>query len=164
MRISDWSSDVCSSDLALARISATLEQSGGVARLGEEQKVAVFNDQELINNILTEAGENSRLVCKRVKRTGSHMSSNQCMTVAARDRAREHAQEQIRNTPPRSLPREGMEPNPMRILVIEANQDIAAHLGDYLEDTRHPVDLPSDGVTRLPLAVVPAILPARPGQ
>src|SRR3546814_5370173 len=32
---------------ALARISATLEQSGGVARLGEEQKVAVFNDQEL---------------------------------------------------------------------------------------------------------------------
>src|SRR3546814_15604733 len=36
---------------ALARISATLEQSGGVAQLGEEQKVAVFNDQELINNI-----------------------------------------------------------------------------------------------------------------
>src|SRR3546814_1768255 len=48
------------------------------------------------------------LVCKRVKKTGSHMSSNQCMTVAARDRAREHAQDTLRSTPPRSLPREGM--------------------------------------------------------
>ena len=93
---------------ALARISAALAQSGGVAQLGEEQKVAVFNDQELVNNILTEAGENSRLVCKREKKTGSHMASNQCMTVAARNRATEHAQETLRNTPPRSLPREGM--------------------------------------------------------
>src|SRR3546814_2693632 len=67
-------SEIKSADLekvksALARISATLEQSGGVARLGEEQKVAVFNDKELLKNILTEAGENSRLACTRVKRT-----------------------------------------------------------------------------------------------
>lgn len=93
---------------ALARISAVLEQSGGVDRLGEQQKVDVFNDQELINNILTEAGENSRLVCKRVKKTGSHMSSNQCMTVAARKRATEHAQETLRRTPSHSLRQEGM--------------------------------------------------------
>lgn len=93
---------------ALARISAALAQSGGAAELGEEQKVAVFNDQELVNNILTAAGENSRLVCKRVKKTGSHMSSNQCMTVAARDRAREHAQEQLRNTPPHQLKDPGL--------------------------------------------------------
>jgi hypothetical protein len=93
---------------ALARISAALAKSGGVAQLGEEQKVAVFNDQELVNNILTEAGENSRLVCKRVKKTGSHMASNQCMTVAARNRAREHAQEQLRSTPPQQLLKEGM--------------------------------------------------------
>ncbi|MFC3716769.1 hypothetical protein ACFONC_11470 [Luteimonas soli] len=93
---------------ALARISTALDQSGGVAQLSEEQKVAVFNDQELVNNILTEAGENSRLVCKRVKKTGSHMSSNQCMTVAARNRARENAQDQLRSTPPRQLLKEGM--------------------------------------------------------
>lgn len=93
---------------ALARISTALAQSGGIAGLREEQKVAVFNDQELVNNILTEAGENSRLVCKRVKKTGSHMSSNQCMTVAARNRAAEHAQETLRRTPSRSLRQEGM--------------------------------------------------------
>lgn len=88
---------------ALARISAALDHSGGVAQLGEQQKVDVFNDQELINNILTEAGENSRLICKRVKKTGSHMTSNQCMTVGARNRAAEHAQDELRRTPPRQL-------------------------------------------------------------
>ncbi|WP_027079169.1 hypothetical protein [Luteimonas mephitis] len=92
---------------ALARITTTLDQAGGVDQLGEPQKVAVFNDQELVNNILTKAGENSRLVCKRVKKTGSHMSSNQCMTVAARNRAQEESQEMLRRSPPRQMPKEG---------------------------------------------------------
>src|SRR5690606_1352885 len=44
----------------------------------------------------------------------------------------------------------------MRILVIEDNQDIAANLGDYLEDRGHTVDFAADGVTGLHLAVVHA--------
>jgi DNA-binding response OmpR family regulator len=42
----------------------------------------------------------------------------------------------------------------MRILVIEDNPDIAANLGDYLEDRGHAVDFAADGVTGLHLAVV----------
>ena len=42
----------------------------------------------------------------------------------------------------------------MRILVIEDNQDIAANLGDYLEDRGHTVDFAADGITGLHLAVV----------
>jgi len=42
----------------------------------------------------------------------------------------------------------------MRILVIEDNKDIAANLGDYLEDRGHTVDFAADGVTGLHLAVV----------
>src|SRR5690606_10540422 len=42
----------------------------------------------------------------------------------------------------------------VRILVIEDNPDIAANLGDYLEDRGHAVDLAADGVTGLHLAVV----------
>lgn len=42
----------------------------------------------------------------------------------------------------------------MRILVIEDNRDIAANLGDYLEDRGHTVDYAADGVTGLHLAVV----------
>jgi len=44
----------------------------------------------------------------------------------------------------------------MRILVIEDNKDIAANLGDYLEDRGHTVDFAADGVTGLHLAVVHA--------
>ena len=42
----------------------------------------------------------------------------------------------------------------MRILVIEDNPDIAANLGDYLEERGHTVDFAADGVTGLHLAVV----------
>src|SRR5688572_27902790 len=42
----------------------------------------------------------------------------------------------------------------MRILVIEDNQDIAANLGDFLEDRGHAVAFAADGVTGLHLAVV----------
>ncbi len=42
----------------------------------------------------------------------------------------------------------------MRVLVIEDNPDIAANLGDYLEDCGHTVDFAADGVTGLHLAVV----------
>ena len=43
---------------------------------------------------------------------------------------------------------------PMRILVIEDNSDIAANIGDYLEEKGHVVDFAGDGVTGLHLAVV----------
>jgi DNA-binding response OmpR family regulator len=42
----------------------------------------------------------------------------------------------------------------MRILVIEDNSDIAANLGDFLEDRGHTVDFAADGITGLHLAVV----------
>jgi len=42
----------------------------------------------------------------------------------------------------------------MRVLVIEDNPDIAANIGDFLEDRGHVVDFGADGVTGLHLAVV----------
>ena len=42
----------------------------------------------------------------------------------------------------------------MKVLVIEDNPDIAANIGDYLEDRGHVVDFAGDGVTGLHLAVV----------
>ena len=88
---------------ALARMATALDQTGGMAQLGEQQKVAVFNDQELVNGILTRAGEDSRLVCERVQKVGSHRMTNQCLTVAERRRATEQAQKALRNLPPRQL-------------------------------------------------------------
>jgi DNA-binding response OmpR family regulator len=51
-------------------------------------------------------------------------------------------------------PRTARRRNRMRILVIEDNPDIAANLGDYLEECGHTVDFAADGVTGLHLAVV----------
>jgi DNA-binding response OmpR family regulator len=42
----------------------------------------------------------------------------------------------------------------MHILIIEDNPDIAANIGDYLEEQGHTVDFAGDGVTGLHLAVV----------
>jgi DNA-binding response OmpR family regulator len=42
----------------------------------------------------------------------------------------------------------------MHILIIEDNPDIAANIGDYLEEHGHTVDFAGDGVTGLHLAVV----------
>jgi DNA-binding response OmpR family regulator len=42
----------------------------------------------------------------------------------------------------------------VRILIIEDNPDIAANIGDYLDEMGHTVDFAGDGVTGLHLAVV----------
>jgi len=42
----------------------------------------------------------------------------------------------------------------VRILIIEDNPDIAANLGDYLDELGHTVDFAGDGITGLHLAIV----------
>lgn len=88
---------------ALARIQKALGPTGDAGRLSERQKLQVFNDQELINNILTRADKDNRLVCRREKKTGTHMASNQCLTVAERERAAEHARDTLTRTPAHAL-------------------------------------------------------------
>lgn len=80
---------------ALTRISDSLQKAGGVDQLSEGDKAKVFNDQELVNTILTRAGEDSRQVCTREKKVGSHRPTTQCYTVAERRRMREDTQNDI---------------------------------------------------------------------
>lgn len=81
---------------ALGRIASALEGKPSLEALAEADRVAVFNDQEFINTTLTRAAEDSRLVCRREKKVGSHFASNVCMTVAERRRAQESAQDRVR--------------------------------------------------------------------
>ncbi|MCW4454703.1 hypothetical protein OK348_07820 [Flavobacterium sp. MXW15] len=76
---------------ALARMAEKLGDDGIAANLGEADKVQVFNDQELINTLLTKAREDSRLICRRERPIGSNRPQNLCMTVAQRREARENA-------------------------------------------------------------------------
>lgn len=86
---------------ALDRISRELEGVDSVAELAEPAKVTVFNEQERINTILTQAKADSRLVCDRNRPTGSHRKVTKCQTVAERRRRMEddqdHLQRNIQN-------------------------------------------------------------------
>lgn len=81
---------------ALDRMQARLDGVQSVEQLNADDKVAVFNDQELINTLLTSAAADSQLICRREKTLGSNMRSNACMTVAERRRRQEESQEQLR--------------------------------------------------------------------
>lgn len=82
---------------ALNRIDGALERAGGVQQLKGTQKTQVFNDQELVNTVLTRAAADSRMVCKRERPIGSNRIVSQCMTVAQRNRQREEARKDILN-------------------------------------------------------------------
>lgn len=81
---------------ALHRMSSLLDQEGGIEKLSDAEKAALYNDQELVNNILTQAGEDSRVICRREKKVGSHRTTSQCATVAERRRVSEETTKALR--------------------------------------------------------------------
>lgn len=83
---------------ALDRIAQQIDAAGSVDALSEDQRLRVFNDQEVVNTILTRAGEDSRMVCKRERSVSTRLSSTQCLTVAQRRKLREEAQDHMRKS------------------------------------------------------------------
>ena len=84
----------------LDRMGTRIEEAGGVDRLAPQAMVDVFNDQEKVNAVLTRAREDSRMVCKRERKTGSNFTSNSCMTVAQRRRHSEASRDYLRRQSP----------------------------------------------------------------
>ena len=82
---------------SLDRIASLLADAQSVDQLSEATRVEVFNEQERVNTLLTRAREDSRMVCTREKKVGSHRATNNCMTVGLRRRAREQSQDALLN-------------------------------------------------------------------
>ncbi|AUZ55702.1 hypothetical protein B1L07_12075 [Stenotrophomonas acidaminiphila] len=76
---------------ALQRMEALIGAEPDTTKLEEADKVQLFNDQELVNTVLTKARADSRVVCKREMAVGSHRTVSQCLTVAERRRIREQS-------------------------------------------------------------------------
>lgn len=82
---------------SLARFASIINQSGGT--LNPEQKTQLVNEQNQINQILSQAAADSRLVCRREAQIGSLRTTTQCKTVAERRRDAQEAQEALRRSP-----------------------------------------------------------------
>jgi len=81
---------------ALQQIQQLLD---GEQPMPEADRVKLFNAQELVNTLLTQAADDSRVICKREAKMGSHMKVNICKTVAERRREREESLDGVRGRP-----------------------------------------------------------------
>ncbi|MBD9479426.1 hypothetical protein IB225_10505 [Pseudoxanthomonas sp. PXM02] len=82
---------------SLARLAAVINENGGA--LNPQQKTQLLNEQNTINQILSQAAAESRLVCRREAQIGSLRTTTQCKTVAERRRDAQEAQEAMRRNP-----------------------------------------------------------------
>jgi hypothetical protein len=57
----------------------------------------MVNDEQLVDNILQHAAADSRMVCRREQKIGSHFPVNVCKTVAQQKREQENAQDSMRD-------------------------------------------------------------------
>lgn len=78
---------------ALDRMQDLLGPATEIGQLSPEAKVALYNDQEIVNNILTDAQAASREVCKRHRTVNSRLKASECHTVAEWERRRDRARE-----------------------------------------------------------------------
>lgn len=81
---------------ALGRIRAHVGGNPSADGLSPDIRTAVFNDQELVNNIMTRAHADSRMVCERVRLTGSNRREQACMTVAQKRDLKDNSQDILR--------------------------------------------------------------------
>lgn len=93
-RYAEISSDDKTKVLAsLDRMDALLGDSTSIDALRSDDKVALYNEQETVNTILTKAQQDSREVCKRSRPVNSRIAVNECRTVAEWQRKRDESRD-----------------------------------------------------------------------
>jgi hypothetical protein len=91
---------------SLDRIDAITRGKQSIAELSADERAELFNEQELINTLLTKAAADSRMVCTRSRPVGSNMIATTCKTVAERRQLRKESQEAMyTGQKPHPLPR-----------------------------------------------------------
>ena len=81
---------------ALARLAARLDGVQTLEDIPRNQRAKVFNDQEMINTLLTEADAFRQMVCKRESAAGTHFKQTRCKTEAEWAQLQEAGQESRR--------------------------------------------------------------------
>jgi hypothetical protein len=94
-----------------AEVRASLERMAGMLEGGKtpddlsaDRKADLYNSQEAINTLLTQAASDSRMVCTRETRTGSRREVTTCVTIAERARRRAQDQDTLKRAQRTNLP------------------------------------------------------------
>jgi hypothetical protein len=79
---------------AFAEMDALFTASGGVEHMKQDDKVKLFNDQEVVNSILTRR-DKDRVICDDAPKLGSHVRSTGCHTYGKEEDARRGSKDQM---------------------------------------------------------------------
>jgi hypothetical protein len=74
----------------LSEMESLFKQSDSVQGMNEQTKIALFNDQEVVNSILTQR-DSDRVICKKEAPIGSHIPITTCHTYGQEEDARKNS-------------------------------------------------------------------------
>jgi hypothetical protein len=80
---------------SLSEISELLSDPARFEQLNDTDRQFVFSNQQKINDALTRAAKDSRLICTKEHVLGSNLSKRVCRTFAAQKRSREQLQDNM---------------------------------------------------------------------
>lgn len=78
----------------LTDMAAAFNESGSVETMKEDTKIRLFNDQEVVNSILTKR-DKDRVICKKQAPVGSHIPVTSCHTYGQEEDARRGSRNQM---------------------------------------------------------------------
>lgn len=84
---------------ALSAIRRIMGDRQWTTELDLHDRSEVRTQQEIINTVMAQAHEDSRLICQRERITGSKMPVQVCLTVAQRRMGRENGNKWLRDIP-----------------------------------------------------------------
>lgn len=79
---------------SLADMEALFTATGGIEHMKQDDKVKLFNDQEVVNSILTRR-DKDRVICEDAPKLGSHVRSTNCHTYGQAEDARRGSKDQM---------------------------------------------------------------------
>jgi len=81
-------------DHKLTEMEALFNENGSVQNMKQDTKVKLFNDQEVVNSILTRR-DRDRVICKNEAPLGSHIPVTSCHTYGQEVEAQEGTHNQL---------------------------------------------------------------------
>jgi len=81
-------------DQKFTEMEALFNENGSVQNMKQDTKVKLFNDQEVVNSILTHR-DRDRVICKNEAPVGSHIPVTSCHTYGQEEEAREGTHNQL---------------------------------------------------------------------